>query len=202
MPEGLAMEAAPERSFEQLTSIPLAVAEDGGSPHLPSAGRRWPAQAASLRAEAPGGAYVLHGPDVTIDCSSNTQATSCSTSVEQAARLEHTEGESRRWRVPIEADEREAGALVADERGAYVATFHPTAACATVRAFTALDGRLAWERLVGCMTEAHSAYVNDVDLVLERDRLLVWGAESAGRYVVALNPRTGDSLCERRFDPK
>jgi hypothetical protein len=47
---------------------------------------------------------------------------------------------------------------------------------------------------------AHSAYSNDIRLTLEHDRLLVWGAESEGRYVTALDLRTGVSQCHRIFD--
>lgn len=50
------------------------------------------------------------------------------------------------------------------------------------------------------MTTAHSAYSNDVQVVLEPDRLLVWGAESMGRYVTGLDLRTGEALCGHVLD--
>lgn len=155
---------------------------------------------ATLRIDVPSAAYVLHGPDVREQCTSNAGTETCSPTMERASYLERLDESGRAtWSLPTNADESDAAILVADARGAYVTVFSPYAACATVRAFSP-DGRKLWETFVGCMTYAHSAYSNDVQVVLEPDCLLVWGAESMGRYVTGLDLRTGETLCEHVFD--
>jgi hypothetical protein len=156
---------------------------------------------ALLKARAPNGTYVLHGPELRQECVRYAGTTTCSSTVEHNGRLDFLDvKEHLRWSVPIDASETDAGIVVADDRAAYVAIFNPHVACATIRSFAAADGRRTWETFVGfCMT-AHSAYSNDIRLTLEHDRLLVWGAESEGRYVTALDLRTGVSQCHRIFD--
>jgi hypothetical protein len=116
-------------------------------------------------------------------------------------QLERFDSEGKSvWRVPIASDDSQAGALAAGWNGvAYVATMDPFGTCTLVRAFGA-DGRSLWERSLGCLGPAQQSYQNDVVLGVGEDRLLVYGAESAGRYVVALDLQTGKSLCERRFN--
>jgi hypothetical protein len=154
---------------------------------------------ALLRAKTPAGEYVLRGPDLRQRCVEDV----CSSTVQRSARLELLDkGGQLVWQTPVDGDlSEDAAVVVADDRGAYVVLFSPVAMCARVRNFAAADGRPEWDVTVGCMTEAHVSYSNDVQLVLRADRLEVWGKESAGRYVVALDLRTGTSLCSRRFDP-
>jgi hypothetical protein len=105
------------------------------------------------------------------------------------------------WRVLIQSDRSSVGVLAADWGGVYVATLDPSASCAVVRAYRG-DGNFLWERSVGCLgPPTHGVSENDVMLDLGSDRLFVWGAEGASRYLTALDRRTGKSLCERRFDP-
>jgi hypothetical protein len=149
--------------------------------------------------EVDDGAYDLEGPGVGGP-SSERSPSSCYTTVAHPVQLERFDSEGKSvWRVPIVSDDSHAGALAADWKGAYVATMDPFGTCTLVRAFGA-DGRSLWERSLGCLGQARHSYENDVTLTIDEDRLLVYGAESAGQYVAGLDLQTGKSLCERRFN--
>jgi hypothetical protein len=98
-------------------------------------------------------------------------------------------------------DHTTAALLLSDESRAYLILFTPWATGATVHAFSAASGVETWTVPVGGMTCAHSAYRNDVVAELDAGRLLVWGNESMGRYVAALDPASGRRWCQRVFDP-
>jgi hypothetical protein len=101
---------------------------------------------------------------------------------------------------PLSRKPYEVAELLADEERVYVVSFVPAAPGAVVRAFDGRTGRSLYELRVGGMTCVHSTYTNRLRIELSRERLLVWGWESAGRYVTAIEPRTGWVLCERLFD--
>jgi hypothetical protein len=92
-----------------------------------------------------------------------------------------------------------AGALVADEKGVYVANYCAISDGATVLGYDAQTGKPRWRTsLVGLGPVDHSKYSNVVAARLERGHIVVSGWESSGKYVEVLDPLTGEDLGNRK----
>jgi hypothetical protein len=86
-----------------------------------------------------------------------------------------------------------ADAALALRRGVlYVARFSDISSGCILQAFDAGSGAARWSTpLQGLGPIAHSEYLNAVEVRVIGDRPVVYGWESAGRYVEAVDPATG-----------
>ena len=89
----------------------------------------------------------------------------------------------------------EDAALVLDHGTLYSARYMDISNGCTLYAFDALTGRERWSTpLKGLGPIGHSQYLNAVELRLIRGRPVVFGWESAGRYVEAVDTPTGATV--------
>lgn len=115
------------------------------------------------------------------DDGAGTTTTACASS--QGELWHHTESHA------FVAD----AALALDRETLYSARFSDIATGCTLYAFDARTGAIRWQtRLVGAGEVAHSEYLNSVQLRVIDGRPVVFGWESAARYVEALDPATGE----------
>jgi outer membrane protein assembly factor BamB len=82
-------------------------------------------------------------------------------------------------------------ALAMDAGTVYVAVFSRIASGCLLTALDTATGRKRWSSFVGLGEIAHSAYANCVQLEVIAGRPVVFGWESGGRYVEALDPAAG-----------
>ena len=86
----------------------------------------------------------------------------------------------------------EDAALVLDRGTLYSARISNISSGCTLHAFDARTGAARWtKRLEGLGPIDHSEYLNAVELRIVGGRPVVFGWESAGRYIEALDPTTG-----------
>lgn len=98
------------------------------------------------------------------------------------------------WAVtpPIGADDLAGAAVAVDGERVFIAHYHRAASGCRLDAFAADDGRALWSvRLRGAGAVGHSAYTNRVQLALVDGDPVVFGHESAGRYVERRDAATG-----------
>jgi hypothetical protein len=93
-------------------------------------------------------------------------------------------------------------ALVLHRGTLYAARYSDISSGCTLHAFDARTGTKRWTReLAGIGPIAHSEYLNAVELRVIDERPVVFGWESAGRYVEALDPATGADAVHTTFPP-
>lgn len=105
----------------------------------------------------------------------------------------------RTWGFVLAGQGLNGAALVADDKTLYYADYNRIASGTTVWAFDLRTGQVQWKtHLFGVGPVAHSKYRNDVSMRLDKDRLVVFGRESAGKYVEVLERATGKSIGNRK----
>jgi hypothetical protein len=104
-----------------------------------------------------------------------------------------------RWTQRLALNTFDAFILLGDARGVYLVKYCPIAMGAKVLGFDVSSGRKLYEAYLRGMTSVHSMYSNRVRATLEGGRIVVWGWESMGRYVTALDPADGRMLCRHDF---
>ena len=110
-------------------------------------------------------------------------------------RLERR-GEAGGWSVEVPFDfvvaRLDGAAMVVDAERIFVVHFHQIATGAELCALDRESGALLWrERLQGLGSIAHSRYRNEVQLRLIDGDPVVYGRESAGRYIERRDAQTG-----------
>ncbi|MEM9068462.1 MAG: hypothetical protein AAGE52_08145 [Myxococcota bacterium] len=119
---------------------------------------------------------------------------------EDLHRLECKRGQDLRWGFRVADDPTPGAVLAADDQRVYLARYHPIASGCVVYAYDRASGTELWRRgLWGVGEVTHSAYENRVQMRLEDSRLLVFGWESADRYLEILNVTTGAVVGHRSF---
>lgn len=119
---------------------------------------------------------------------------------DHAVELACKDGDTLLWGWRVEKRWESGAKLVVDEQRLYVARYHPGASGCGVRAYDLTSGaELWWRGLYGVGPVTHSAYQNDVQARLEGERLVVFGWESANRYVEMLRARDGELRGHRLF---
>ncbi|HEY1959423.1 MAG TPA: PQQ-binding-like beta-propeller repeat protein [Polyangiaceae bacterium] len=89
----------------------------------------------------------------------------------------------------------EDAALALDGDTLYAARFSDISTGCTLWAFDARSGRVRWSRpLEGMGSIAHSEYLNSVQLEIQGGRPVVFGWESAGRYIEAVDVLSGRTV--------
>jgi hypothetical protein len=123
--------------------------------------------------------------------SASTTTLSCSNST-QSVRWTMTEG-----RAFVED-----AALLVHCRRLYAVRFSDIATGARVTAFDLATGRQVWSRALQCIGPVgHSEYLNAVRVRWDRDAIVVFGWESAGRYIEVVDPETGRTVSNTRLAP-
>ena len=128
----------------------------------------------------------------------------CTFRYDDARHLERFEcasarGPQRRWGWQLGGAFMQDAALARQGDTVYLARFSDIATGCEVRAFRADTGRELWRtRLSGVGPIAHSEYLNHVQIRVVDGRPVVFGWESAGRYVEILDAETGRTLSNRR----
>ena len=80
----------------------------------------------------------------------------------------------------------------------YYADFHPNASGCAIVAYNLKRREELWKTpLLGMGSVSHSMYTNRVNLNVDRDHLIVYGDEAAGRYIELLNAATGRTVAHR-----
>lgn len=86
----------------------------------------------------------------------------------------------------------DAAALLLDTGTLYVARHSSISDGCTLHAIDAQTGAERWKtRLRALGPVAHSEYLNAVEVRMDRGRVVVFGWESAGRYIEGVDPATG-----------
>lgn len=104
------------------------------------------------------------------------------------------------WDQPVPAEFVDAAALVVDigTGAVYLAHYSAIASGATLLAFDLASGAARWTTPVrGLGPVAHSKYSNQVKLQMLRGALVLYGNESAGRYIEVFDPASGRMLSTR-----
>ena len=128
-----------------------------------------------------------------------TCATMCQTGGKAEVRRE-ARGKERGWKATIESALAGEAALVQGSGLLFVAHYSGGASGVMLHAFDAATGKNAWSAApYGVGPLGHSKYSNVVRLRFERGHLVVYGEESAGRYVEVFDPRSGRPIAARRF---
>jgi hypothetical protein len=93
-------------------------------------------------------------------------------------------------------------ALVLDRGTLYAARYSDISSGCALHAFDARTGAKRWSRqLAGLGRIAHSEYLNAVEMRIIDERPVVFGWESAGRYIEAVDPTTGADAVHTTFPP-
>ncbi|HJL18910.1 MAG TPA: hypothetical protein RMH99_24820, partial [Sandaracinaceae bacterium LLY-WYZ-13_1] len=123
----------------------------------------------------------------------------CRFEPDDGVELSCAEGDTTRWRIAT-AGGLEGGALTIVDDRLIVARWHPIASGTWVYAYDLESGRELWRRgLWGVGPVTHSRYRNHVRLARRGEHLVVFGDETAGRYVEVLQATTGRVLGHRRL---
>lgn len=86
----------------------------------------------------------------------------------------------------------DAGSIIQHKGRVFVAHYASRSTGATLYALDATNGRRLWsQRLRALGPVHHSQYLNEVQLRIDRDRVVAFGRESSGRYVEVRDPGTG-----------
>lgn len=131
-----------------------------------------------------------------------TKGGSCTLTLDDASDETHlacTEGGRRVWGVDRAGQFSPGGAIVASDEALYVVDFCAIASGATLDAYDLATGRPRFRRpLYGLGPIDHSKYFNDADVRVEPgERVVVSGWEASGKYVEAVDGRTGAPLGHR-----
>jgi hypothetical protein len=97
----------------------------------------------------------------------------------------------------------EDAALVIHHGTLYAARFSNISTGCTLHAFDVHAGTKRWtpSRLVGLGPIGHSKYLNAVQLRIIEERPVVFGWESSGRYIEAVDPTTGAQAYHSLLEP-
>lgn len=107
----------------------------------------------------------------------------------------------RRWGWSLGGAFMEDAALARQGDTVVLARFSDIATGCEVAAFRIDTGRERWRtRLLGAGPVSHSEYLNEVQVSIVDGRPVVFGWESASRYVEVLDPATGATLSNRRSE--
>jgi outer membrane protein assembly factor BamB len=100
--------------------------------------------------------------------------------------------------LPFAEGEFSTGAAVTYEGVVFLAHGSAIATGATLYAIDPGDGTIRWQRrLRGAGPVAHSEYFNALQVGVEGDAIVVYGNESAGRYLEVVGPDTGRVLASK-----
>jgi hypothetical protein len=115
-----------------------------------------------------------------------------------AARLARIGAHGARWTFKIPGSTPDRARLVFDGQTLFAALYLDGASGCRVLALDARTGALRWDvRPKGVGAMLHSKYSNDVQLEMRDGRLVLYGKESAGRYIEVLSPTDGRTLSHR-----
>jgi outer membrane protein assembly factor BamB len=104
----------------------------------------------------------------------------------------------KRWRYPVPGSAPDGAALALGADTLFAALYDGGAPGCQVIALDARTGKLRWTTtLLGIGRMAHSKYSNQVQLELRDGRLVIYGKESAGRYIEVLSADDGHTVNNR-----
>jgi len=104
-----------------------------------------------------------------------------------------------RWVVATDAPSTDSAALTVYEDKLFAALYWHGATGCRVLALDADSGEQLWEApLKGVGSMGHSRYVNRVQIRISDGRLVVFGDESAGKYIEVLDPSSGRQILNQR----
>jgi len=111
----------------------------------------------------------------------------------RAAEIRCTDAAGKiRWAVAIDAATTDSAALTVYEDKLFAALYWHGATGCRVLALDVDTGEQHWATtLSGLGSIGHSRYINRVQITVSDDRLLVFGNESAGKYIEVLDPSSG-----------
>jgi len=111
----------------------------------------------------------------------------------RAAEIRCTDAAGKiRWVKAIDAATTDSAALAVYEDKLFAALYWHGATGCRVLALAIDTGAQHWETtLTGLGSMGHSRYINRVQLNVSGDRLVVFGNESAGKYIEVLDPSSG-----------
>lgn len=90
--------------------------------------------------------------------------------------------------------------FIRKEHMLYVADFHYISTGCSIIAFDLKQRKQLWKtNLKGLELKGNDKYSNAVNLQYEKDQLIVYGKESAGRYIETLDPATGKTLSNTKL---
>jgi hypothetical protein len=159
--------------------------------------------ARTVRVPLTTGVLILRPPDTSTACERHAGgARSCT--VERGSVYGATfgpDGPGASWSVPLvlAGDQIEVARV---EGQILLLAYSSLATSAEIVSLRETTGAETWRRWLPGRTLYHSAYRNEVLMELTAGQIVVWGNESAGRYVETLDVGDGHAVCERiELDP-
>jgi len=118
----------------------------------------------------------------------------------RAAEIRCTDAAGKtRWAVAVDAATIDSAALAVYEDKLFAALYWHGATGCRVLALDAGTGAQHWQTtLSGLGSMGHSRYVNRVQITVSDERLVVFGKESAGKYIEVLDPSSGRQIHHQR----